>query len=47
VNQNHNELSLHSQEEGHYKKKRKIAGHQWLTPVILATQQAEIRRIVV
>jgi hypothetical protein len=22
-------------------------GHQWLTPVILATQEAEIRRIVV
>jgi hypothetical protein len=22
-----------------------IAGHQWLTPVILATQDAEIRRI--
>jgi hypothetical protein len=26
---------------------RPIAGHQWLTPVILATQEAEIRRIVV
>jgi hypothetical protein len=24
-----------------------LAGHQWLTPVILATQEAEIRRIVV
>jgi hypothetical protein len=24
-----------------------IAGHQWLTPVILATQEAEIRRIAV
>jgi hypothetical protein len=23
------------------------AGHQWLTPVILATQEAEFRRIVV
>jgi hypothetical protein len=23
------------------------AGHQWLTPVILATQEAEIRRIQV
>jgi hypothetical protein len=23
------------------------AGHQWLTPVILATQEAEIRRITV
>jgi hypothetical protein len=28
-------------------KKIKIAGHWWLTPVILATQEAEIRRIVV
>jgi hypothetical protein len=25
----------------------KIAGHWWLTPVILPTQEAEIRRIVV
>jgi hypothetical protein len=24
----------------------KIARHQWLTPVILAVQEAEIRRIV-
>jgi hypothetical protein len=24
-----------------------IAGHRWLTPVILATQEAEIRRITV
>jgi hypothetical protein len=24
-----------------------IARHQWLTPVILATQEAEIRRIVI
>jgi hypothetical protein len=24
-----------------------IAGRQWLTPVILATQEADIRRIVV
>jgi hypothetical protein len=23
------------------------AGHQWLMPVILATQEAEIRRIIV
>jgi hypothetical protein len=29
------------------KKKRKTAGCQWLTPVILATQEAEIRRISV
>jgi hypothetical protein len=26
---------------------KRDAGHQWLTPVILATQEAEIRRIVV
>jgi hypothetical protein len=25
----------------------KFAGHQWLPPVILATQEAKIRRIVV
>jgi hypothetical protein len=25
----------------------KLAKHQWLTPVILATQEAEIRRISV
>jgi hypothetical protein len=24
-----------------------LAGHQWLTPVVLATQEAEIRRIAV
>jgi hypothetical protein len=24
-----------------------LAGHQWLTPIILATQKAEIRRIMV
>jgi hypothetical protein len=29
------------------KKKKTLAGHQQLTPVILATQEAEIRRIVV
>jgi hypothetical protein len=23
-----------------------LTGHQWLTPVILATQEAEIRRIM-
>jgi hypothetical protein len=34
----------------HKKKKKKItvfARHQWLTPVILATQEAEIRSILV
>jgi hypothetical protein len=25
----------------------KSTGHQWLTPIILATQEAEIRRIVI
>jgi hypothetical protein len=28
-------------------RKRKCAGWRWLTPVILATQQAKIRRIMV
>jgi hypothetical protein len=28
-------------------KSRREAGHWWLTPVILATQEAEIRRIEV
>jgi hypothetical protein len=27
--------------------KKRIAGHQWLTPIILPTQESEIRRIVV
>jgi hypothetical protein len=30
-----------------FRKAMSEAGHQWLTPVILATQEAEIRRIVV
>jgi hypothetical protein len=25
---------------------RQLAGHQWLTPIILATQEAEIRMII-
>jgi hypothetical protein len=29
------------------KKRKTGAGYQWFTPVILATQEAEIRRIVV
>jgi hypothetical protein len=29
------------------KKRRRVARHQWLMPVILATQEAEIRRIEV
>jgi hypothetical protein len=28
-------------------KKQRIARHQWLTPVILTTQEAEIRRMAV
>jgi hypothetical protein len=31
----------------HYHRKKLEAGCQWLTPVILATQEAEIRRIMV
>jgi hypothetical protein len=30
-----------------YELKSQEAGHWWLTPVILATQEAEIRRIAV
>jgi hypothetical protein len=30
-----------------FKKKKMMSWRQWLTPVILATQEAEIRRIVV
>jgi hypothetical protein len=36
----HNGLNLHS-------KRSKKIGHWWLTPIILATQEAEIRRITV
>jgi hypothetical protein len=28
------------------KKKKSLAGHQWLAPVIVANQEAEIRRIM-
>jgi hypothetical protein len=28
-------------------QKEALAGHQWLVPVILATQEAEMRRIAV
>jgi hypothetical protein len=37
----------HTQEEKGRKKreKRKELGHWWLTPITLATQEAEIRRI--
>jgi hypothetical protein len=37
-------LGPHSQ---NMELKGTIAGSQWLTPVILATQEAEIRRLVV
>jgi hypothetical protein len=30
-----------------YSEDTNVAGSQWLTPVILGTQEAEIRRIVV
>jgi hypothetical protein len=30
----------------HLKKERR-AGHQWFIPIILATQEAEIRRIAI
>jgi hypothetical protein len=31
----------------HINNKKNVAGHRWLTSVILATQEAEIRRITV
>jgi hypothetical protein len=31
----------------HILKKKNVARHWWLTPVILATQEEEVRRIVV
>jgi hypothetical protein len=31
----------------HVTKLTRLAGHQWLTPVILAAQEAEIRRVAV
>jgi hypothetical protein len=34
-------------DKANFKVKKKLAGHWWLTPIILATQEAEIRRIVV
>jgi hypothetical protein len=37
-------LKLKEREE---KKRLNLAGLQWLTPVILATQEAEINRIMV
>jgi hypothetical protein len=30
-----------------FKQEKKLAGRQWLSPVFLATQEAEIRRIKV
>jgi hypothetical protein len=33
--------------KGKKNTKQYAAGHRWLTPVILATQEVEIRRIVV
>jgi hypothetical protein len=29
------------------KKEKTVAGHQWLMPIMLATQEAEIRKIAV
>jgi hypothetical protein len=34
-------------ERVHYQESGFVTGHQWLTPIILATQEAEIRRIMV
>jgi hypothetical protein len=44
----HEDLSSNpSTTKGRKKKKKEEAGRQWLTPVILAIQEAEIRRITV
>jgi hypothetical protein len=40
-------ISLDSKQQINREKKYSIARHLWLPPVILATQEAEIRRIVV
>jgi hypothetical protein len=40
-------ISVYYNQPPEKKIKETIAGHQWLTPVILATQEAEIRRIMV
>jgi hypothetical protein len=40
--------ALHGPEQKEiFLKNEKMAGHLWLTPVILATQEVEIRRIKV
>jgi hypothetical protein len=31
----------------YFDKRGQLAGHQWLTPIILATQEAEIKRSMV
>jgi hypothetical protein len=41
------ETRLDNSETPSIKKKKKTAGHQWLKPIILATQEAEMRRITV
>jgi hypothetical protein len=41
-------IKIHKQRKGKDNLRKKVtAGHRWLTPVILATQEAEIRRITV
>jgi hypothetical protein len=39
-------VTLHHLLKGN-KERKYLTGHWWLTPVILATQEAEIRRIMV
>jgi hypothetical protein len=46
ANQNYTEIPPHSSPNG-YHPESKLARHQWLIPVILTTQEAEIRRIEV
>jgi hypothetical protein len=40
-------VRAHKQSSKPHTKPRESNGHQWLMPVILATQEAEIRRIMV
>jgi hypothetical protein len=41
------DLSYRPSQKYPFQREHKIAGHQWLTPAVLATWEAEIRRIEV
>jgi hypothetical protein len=46
INKTEKPLFRMTKEKNNFKN-RQLTGHQWLTPIILATQEAEIRRIKV